>query len=214
MLKYLLFDLDGTLIDSSRCIFKVYTDIFSELNIPKPDDDTMKTFIGPSIEQTIGLYYDGDIKAACTRFREIYKTVDLKEYNSLFPGVRKMLATLKDDGYILALATSKFYYFTNQILEIFDIKQYFSYVQGSNGPQGIITKADVIRALFSMGVQKDKCMLIGDTKYDIEGAKEAGIPVGIVKYGFGVASDFENADVLWYANSACDIVDKVRSTKL
>lgn len=214
MLKYLLFDLDGTLIDSSRCIFKVYTDIFNELNIPLPDNDTMQTFIGPPIEEVIGNYYQGDLKKVCTRFREIYKTVDLKENNSLYPNAKEMLKTLKNDGYILCIATTKHYVPAERILNLLGIFELFDIVQGSNANENIVGKKNVLEELFRKGVEKDKCILIGDTKFDVEGAEQVNIPVAIVKYGFGKEKDFVGKDILWYANSVAEIVEKVRSTKL
>ncbi|HKL74178.1 MAG TPA: HAD hydrolase-like protein [Clostridia bacterium] len=214
MLKYLLFDLDGTLIDSSRCIFKVYTDIFNEMNIPLPNFETMKTFIGPPIEEIIGKYYSGDPKPICTRFREIYATVDLQESNSLYQGVKEMLIQLKKDGYFLAIATTKFYVFAEKILKLLGIFDLFDFVQGSNAKAGIIGKSAVLNELLNKGVKKDECLLIGDTIFDVEGAEDVNIPVAIVKYGFGKESDFVGKNIVWYAESVPDIVNKVRSTEL
>jgi phosphoglycolate phosphatase len=192
----------------------VYTDIFKELNIPLPDKETMQTFIGPPIEEVIGNYYQGDLKAVCTRFREIYKTIDLKENNFLFPKVKEMLHALKDEGYILCIATTKFYVFAEKILNILGIYDLFDMVQGSNANQSIVGKQSVLNELLYRGVEKDKCVLIGDTIFDVEGAEKVGIPVAIVKYGFGKESDFADKDILWYAESVDEIIEKVRSTKL
>lgn len=212
MLKYLLFDLDGTLIDSSRCIFKVYTDIFNEMGLTLPDVEVMKTFIGPPIEEVIGHYYDGDPKPVCVRFREIYKNIDLKENNTLYPNVAQMLKTLKNDGYVICIATTKFYVFAEKILELMGIKDLIDIVQGSDAKNGIVGKKSVILELFNKGVEKDKCLLIGDTKFDVEGAEDVGIPVAIVKYGFGLEADFVGKKIEWFAESVLDIIDKVRST--
>ena len=77
-MRDIIFDLDGTIVDSSECIFSVYTMLLKEIGVPKPDAKTMRSFIGPPIELTIGDYVEKDkIPAMCTRFREIYKTLDL-----------------------------------------------------------------------------------------------------------------------------------------
>jgi phosphoglycolate phosphatase len=214
MLKYLLFDLDGTLIDSSRCVYKVYTDIFNELGITVPEEKTLRTFIGPPIEEVIVKYYKGDIKTVCNRFREIYATLDLVANNKLFPDVAKMLKTLKGMGYKICLATTKFYVFAEEILHNMGIYDYFDIIMGSNANVGRVGKKDVLNALLSAGVEKDKCILIGDTKFDAEGAKSVGIPIAIVDYGFGRREDFASTDVIWYAESVMDIVDKVKHTTL
>jgi phosphoglycolate phosphatase len=125
-----------------------------------------------------------------------------------------MLTALKNDGYTLCIATTKYYYFAEKILDLLEISDLFDIVQGCNPSLGIIGKASVLKELFNRGVEKDKCVLIGDTYFDVEGASEVGIPVAIVKYGFGKEKDFEGQDILWFAESVEDIIDKVRSTKL
>lgn len=214
MLKYLLFDLDGTLIDSSRCIFKVYTDLFNQLGIPVPDNKTLRTFIGPPIEEVIVRYYDGELKPVCNQFRDLYSKVDLKENNILYPNVKEMLDTLKNDGYVMCIASTKYYVYVEKILGLMGITDCFDIVAGSNAKAGIVGKKDVLNSLFARGVEKDKCVLIGDTIFDVEGAKEVNIPVAIVKYGFGVAKDFEKEQIIWYADTVMDIVDRVRNTIL
>lgn len=212
MLKYLIFDLDGTLIDSSKCIFAVYTSLFNELGIPIPAPDTLSTFIGPPIEEVIVRYYKGDIKSACARFREIYAEIDLAENNSLFPYIKEMLEILKKKGYILCVATTKYHIFAEKILALTGIRDYFDFVAGSS--EGITGKTAVLNELFKKGAEKDKCLLIGDTIFDIEGAEDTGIPVAIVRYGFGRESDFLGKDIIWFADSVTEIAEKVENTVL
>lgn len=209
MPKNLLFDLDGTLIDSSRCIYAVYTDLFNELNLPVPPEDIMRGFIGPPIEEIIGQYYDGDTAATARRFRELYKKVDLDENNRVYDGVYEMLGTLKNSGFSLHIATTKNALFANRILDIKNLTGYFDAIQGSCAAEGIIGKTDVLNAIFNTGVKKEDSLLIGDTGFDAQGAKRAGVRVAIVTYGFGDLSDFDGYDIEWFADSPAAVTDEI-----
>ena len=78
MIKNVLFDLDGTIIDSSRCIYYVYGELFKELGVPMPEGSAKRRFIGPPTETALAKYVDKDkLSATSNRFREIYTTVDL-----------------------------------------------------------------------------------------------------------------------------------------
>ncbi|MFA6866402.1 MAG: HAD hydrolase-like protein [Clostridia bacterium] len=214
-LKWLLFDLDGTLIDSKKCVFTVYTRLFNELGIAIPSDDEMRSFIGPPIEETIIKYIkDTNVTKYCNRFREIYSSLDLKENNRLFDDVPKMLKILKDEGYKLAICSTKNYKFMGQILELLGIDKFFELTAGSNPGKKIISKTDVLNDAIERGIDINSCLLIGDTIFDVEGAVNAKIPVAIVNYGFGNKEDFVNQNIVWFCDTVMEIVDKVHSTKI
>ena len=99
MKSFVLFDLDGTVIDSSECIFWVYERLFEKYRFTLPDREGMRRFIGPPIETTIGEYVEKDrIKQIADDFREIYKTVDLKQPNRLYDGIKEGIKRIKDGG--------------------------------------------------------------------------------------------------------------------
>lgn len=208
--KWLLFDFDGTLLDSKECIFAVYRRLFDELNIKSPDDGVLETYIGPPIEQTIINYVDKkDVVKYCNRFREIYKTIDLQKYNRLYDGVPQMLSVLNENGKNLVLCTTKYISFAKEILRLKKIDQFFTFIAGSDPSNGIISKTDVINHTFSLGVDKNDCLLIGDTIYDAVGAEQTGIPIGIVTYGFGKKEDFIGREIAWYADSTEEIIKRL-----
>ena len=209
----LIFDLDGTLIDSHECIFSIYEKLFAELKMPLPPIDVLYTFIGPSVETVIEKYLpEKERAAACNRFRELYQQVDLQKTNRLYDGVDKMLSDLYNDGYRLFIASTKNEQKANLIPEILGVKNYFTGIYGSRDEIGRISKRQVLDDLCrDYGIEKKNALLIGDTHYDAEGAKEAGIPVAIVGYGFGDMQKLKAYDVAYYAKTTEDVVRYVRT---
>ncbi|NCA92906.1 HAD family hydrolase [bacterium] len=214
MIKNLLFDLDGTIINSKECIFSVYTSLFAELNLPLPEEKEFIRFIGPPVEEMLKNYIDGDVKKYCDRFRELYKKVDLFATNFPYENIRETLEELKKN-FNLYVATTKNEPLAKKIIQGFDLDKYFLGVYGSLSNIGRVSKADVINAAVEInGLKKEECLLIGDTIFDVEGAILAGIKVGIVKYGFGIEKDFVGKNIEFFAESPQNIPDKIKECVL
>ncbi len=210
MIKNVLFDLDGTIIDSSRCIFSVYAALFKELNLTLPPEEEMRRFIGPPIETTMSRYLDDGVEAASKRYREIYKTVDLMATNKLYDGIGEELQKIKNAGKKLYLATTKGEQFAEDILKYKGIYNLFDGVFGVRTDLGRYTKTQVIDAIIEeRKLEKSECILIGDTAFDVEGAELSGIKVAIVNYGFGNADDFKGKRIEFFADAVDDIADKI-----
>ncbi len=207
MIKNVLFDLDGTLIDSSKCIYTVYERLFSELGLQMPPDEEKRKFIGPPVETTMKRFLTRGYKEAADRFRAIYLTVDLASTNVLYDGIAEALAALKADGKRLFVATSKSEPVAKTILELMNVARFFDAIYGNNGIDRM-HKAEVLEALFSeCGIAKEESILIGDTVFDVEGARKCGIAVGMVNYGFGRAEDLGRhvSEVSFFADTAKEI---------
>lgn len=210
MIKNVLFDLDGTIIDSSACIYWVYTELFKQLKLELPPKSEMRKFIGPPIETSIAKYVKEDVAAACERFRKIYHTVDLMTTNSLYEGIVEEIAKISDSGKKVFLATSKGEQTALNILKGFKIDNLFDGVYGSRYEIRRVNKSDIIESLIAeRGLNKDECILVGDTLFDVEGAEKCGIKVGIVNYGFGSPEEFEGRDIAFFADSPTDIAGKI-----
>ena len=207
MIKNVLFDLDGTLIDSSKCIYTVYERLFSELGLQMPPDEEKRKFIGPPVETTMKRFLTRGYKEAADRFRAIYLTVDLASTNVLYDGIAEALAALKADGKRLFVATSKSEPVAKTILELMNVARFFDAIYGNNGIDRM-HKEEVLEALFSeCGIAKEESILIGDTVFDVEGARKCGIAVGMVNYGFGRAEDLGRhvSEVSFFADTAKEI---------
>lgn len=206
-MKDIIFDFDGTIIDSSECIYAIYKTLFTEKGIDIPCEDVMRTFIGPPIEYVIKDYVEEkEIAATSARFRELYNNVDLKKANKLYDGIEELLKRLKNSGKRLFVATTKNEVFGNKIAEILGIKKYFNAIYGSRFEINRLTKSGVIEDLCrDYDVKKNDCILVGDTHFDAEGAREAKIPVAIVNYGFGDMEKLKTYDIEFYADTPSEV---------
>lgn len=208
-MRDILFDLDGTLIDSRECIFTLYRRLFGELGLPVPEEQVMRKFIGPPIDLVItGFLPEEQRSAACARFREMYAEIDLKKANRLFDGTVDMLETLTKCGKRLFIATTKNEKSAKRVVKELGIEKYFCGVYGSRNDINRLTKQLVIKAAVEEnGIDTKDTVLIGDTHYDAEGAKKAGIPVAIVRYGFGEETELEKYKIERYFDTPQSVAE-------
>ncbi len=208
--KYVLFDLDGTLINTAEGIRNSFIYAFNKMNMEIPPENELISFMGPPLEHTFfnkGLIGD-DIPKAVALFRENYRNTGIYECK-VFDGIEHVLKKLKEAGKILIVTTSKVQYFAEQILRDNNISEYFDYVCGNDISSGRDSKTKVIEYAFEVAKikNKDEVIIIGDTKYDIEGAKNTGIKSIGAFYGYGEKSDLEKAD--FTVDTAYNILDIV-----
>ena len=214
MIKHVLFDLDGTVIDSKECIFLVYRQLFEKHGLTLPDGEGMRRFIGPPIETTIGSYVPQEkVKDIADDFREIYKTVDLVSTNSLYDGIVDAVRAIKKQGRKVYIATSKSEPFAVKILTGLGAYDLFDGVYGSRydlGEKNRMKKEDILRyLLWENGIKKEECLLIGDTLFDVDGAEKCDLPVAIVRYGFGSPDDFVEKKIAFFADTPLDLPQKL-----
>lgn len=189
MSKYqaVLFDLDGTLMDTSEGILSSVKYTIDVMGFEPIDDDYFETFIGPPIQHTLQRIYhldDATRDKAAAVFREHYSTVDLCKAK-LYDGVLETLSELKQKGIKIAVATYKREDYTTKLLDEFGISPYCDWIQGSDFA-GKLTKADIIElCLQKLNVDKSKVLMVGDTEHDMIGAQNAGVDFLAVTFGFG-----------------------------
>ncbi|MDD6039116.1 MAG: HAD hydrolase-like protein [bacterium] len=192
-MKKVIFDLDGTLINSQEGVTKSVQHALRSIGIDEPDLDSLRCFIGPPLSRMFKEKYnfsDEVIGSLIPIYRQRYETVGVHECE-LYPGVEEVLKSLHDKGYILTLGSSKPEVFCTDILQYFHIDQYFTHIVGATlGPERQ-TKIQVLEEAFCRMNVKDKSevILIGDTKYDVEGANAAGIDCVGITYGFGTREE-------------------------
>lgn len=189
----ILFDLDGTLVNTEEGVAKSLRYASEKYGIPEPDRAQVRRFIGPLLEESFQREYglsEEEAKKADLIFRERYETIGLFECE-LFPGVEEALKSLKEKGYQISVASSKEEVPCCRILERLGIAQYFDVICGARLKENIGTKIEVLRdALKRLGISdKSQVVLIGDSRYDARGAREAGIDCIGVSYGF--ETDFD-----------------------
>jgi len=189
MAKHILFDLDGTLTDSGLGIIRSIEYALNKVGYKLPADFEMRKFVGPPLSVSYSEFcgFEGEkLEDAIKFYRERYSTIGLFE-NELYPGIITLLAKLNKDGYKCYVATSKPEKFAKQIIEHFKLTEFFEIVAGSMLNGNRQDKHEVIEYVLSNIPEedKDRIVMIGDTKFDVEGAKRVGLDTLAVTYGYG-----------------------------
>ena len=198
MKKYdvILFDLDGTLTNSELGITTCVQHALRHFGIEVEDRRSLRHFIGPPLLDSFMKHYNmskEQAEEAVVKYRERFSTVGLFE-NEVYPGIDSLLEKLKQEGKLLATASSKPENFVLQILEHFGLDGYFDEIAGAElSTSGRNSKEAVLRyVLDRLGVEDlSTAVLVGDTKFDVQGAKSQGIDCIGVTYGFGTAAELK-----------------------
>lgn len=198
--KYLLFDLDGTLTDPKEGICTCVQYALASFGIEEPDIDKLTPFIGPPLKDSFMEFYDMDeqqAEQAVVKYRERFQNQGIFE-NRLYEGISKMLETLNSKGMFLAVASSKPTVFVERILEHFQIRKYFKVIVGSELDGTRVNKDEVVeealRQLFGdKPIEKEKVYMIGDRRFDMEGARAIGVEGVGVTYGYGDMEELREA---------------------
>lgn len=195
MIKAILWDLDGTIINSEEGITKCVQYALRAQGIDEPDLKKLHCFIGPPLGQMYQEKYQmskEEAWQAVVRYRERFDVAGIFEC-CLYDGVRETIISLKRKGYLQALASSKPEPACRRILAHFGLDPYFDEIAGATLDGSISTKQEVLgeldRRWVGRGLSKREICLIGDTKYDAAGAKEHGIRSIGVGYGFGTREE-------------------------
>ena len=213
MKKYdvIAFDLDGTLTNPEMGLVAGFRYAFDKLGIEYESADSLKRFIGPPLfdewKRCFGLS-DTECAEALRVFREYYDVFGWRE-NEIYPGIKELLSSLKLLGRTLVVATSKPERVANKVLDYFDISKYFDFISTATIDKRRDKKCEVLEyALNSIGSpDKHKCILVGDRRFDAEGAGIVGIDSLGVLYGHGSRDEILAAGFDYIANSVSDIYD-------
>ena len=199
--KAILFDLDGTLTDSGEGIMKCAHLALTHYGIEVPDFQALRVFVGPPLSESFVKFGVPESEAAnaIAIYRSRYLTVGKFE-NFPYPGIRELLQKLKADGHTLYVATSKPETTSVEILEHFDLAQYFDIICGASMEGSRNSKAAVIAYLLSQSGRAENIVMVGDTAFDVIGAKAHGIPTIGVSWGYGEIADMEAAGAVAIAH--------------
>ena len=195
MKRLCLFDLDGTLIDPHTAITTGVQVAMKEVGVDIPDRNQINHFIGPPIRdsiRTMGNFTDEEIERVVDKYREYTFEKGIYQ-NTLYSGIIDMLERLKSEGFTLTIATSKMLIMANQIADNLKFSQYFDLIMGCEPDGTRSRKSEVINAVLERYKNPIKPVIIGDTKYDIIGAKEAGISSIGVTWGYGSFEELQTA---------------------
>lgn len=202
MQKTILFDLDGTLTDSGEGIINCAILALEHFGLPIPSRETLRVFVGPPLHESFIRFGVPAEKAeeAVEVYRSRYIPIGKFE-NTPYPGIRQLLERLKAEGHKLYVATSKPEQMSTDILEHFDLAKYFDRICGASLDTSRTDKAAVIAYLQELTEKSENTIMVGDTKFDVIGAKKHGIPTIGVSWGYGTVEELQEAGAVTIAHS-------------
>ena len=205
MRKCVIFDLDGTLTRSEEGIWNCVRYAAEKLGFPVPDAATLRKFIGPplgwSFMEYMGMSEEMANKAVST-YRERYEAVGLFE-NRVYPGIRRLLRTLHRDGWYIGIATGKPQRSSERIIEHFGLNRYITKIVGPKDGRGADKELLIRQALPE---DAGEAWMVGDRRFDMEGAKKVGIGAIGAGYGYGSREELMNSGCDVYCETVEDII--------
>ena len=204
-----LFDLDGTLTDPKEGIINSVLYALKKVGIEELHISELDSFIGPPIQQSFIERYnmsEGEVERAVFYFREYLKQRGLFE-NNVYEGIPDLLQQLKSSANRLFVATSKPTVFAKQVLEHFQLTDYFEDIVGSNLDGTRIKKEEIIAHILHTNeeLNREGIVMIGDRKHDIIGANHNGIASIGVLYGYGSETELTEVGATHIVNDVKEL---------
>lgn len=210
MFNHILFDFDGTIMDTSPGIYDSFDRVIAHYKLDFPRSQYQR-MIGPPLRESfrtiLGIPQD-EIQNATKVYRDYY-TVEGMYNANVYPGVVQLIEKLRKSGKKIYTATSKPEILTKQILEKKGLIDLFDFVGGSDMEEkGRVEKKDVVKYVLetqNLSDNKDNCILIGDRNFDVNGAHEAGIKCAGILWGFGNRKEFLECGADWILETPEDV---------
>lgn len=196
MIKNVIFDLDGTLLDTREGVIESAKYAARQMGYDELPYETMLSFVGPPIQNSFMKHYGCDqelAQKAANIFREYYKNTALLLAEP-YEGIYDLCRVLKEHGVKMSVATYKREDYALSLLRHFDFHKYCDPMHGADN-NNVLKKEDIVRMCQEeMGASKEDSVLIGDTDNDAKGAVKANTPFIAVTYGFGFRSEDDVAE--------------------
>lgn len=201
-LRLLVFDVDGTLVDSQAQIMNAMAEAFAVASLPAPERDAVRAIIGLSLPVAMDVLAPNASHDTRQQLVEAYKDAYVAQRTEggaeaaspLYPGARDALAALaEDDTLLLGVATGKSRRGLDHLFEIHDLRHYFVTAQVADDHPSKPHPSMLWQALSETGVTPDAAAMIGDTRYDMEMARAAGVHALGVSWGYHPTSDLREA---------------------
>ena len=214
MYKYLMFDLDGTLVESGDGIVASAKHALSTMGWEMLSEAEYKKFIGPPLFDSFTKFCGmnpGEADRAIEIYREHYESAGYL-LAPMYEGVEAMLDELKDKGHTMMVVTSKPAPIAEKIIKKHGLDKYFVNLTGPSHEEKTVHKDVMIKRAFEKnGITDPKsAVMIGDRKFDIEAANKNGVDSIAVMYGYGNREEFERHGATHIVEKCGDIPGVVR----
>ena len=215
--RCVIFDLDGTLVDSPTGIVTTFAAVFTQLGLPTSDSGAIRATIGlplpAAFAKLLGVATDDPIAAECVElYQSTFRKIVLPMATQLvFPGVFDGLKSLQDDGFLLAVATSKFIVNAEALLVAAGLRDNFKVVVGADQvgrPKPDPESGHLV--LNTLGVSAKNAVMVGDTTHDVLMAHAAGMSSIGVTYGVHSVEELLSANPTWLVDSFAGVVAAVK----
>ena len=211
MFDTILFDLDGTLTEPETGIVRCIEYALNKMDVPVPENTDFSKYIGPPLQAAFAeLLQTSDrllIDKAILFFRERFSEKGQYE-NEVYPGVKSLLKDLTDSGKQLFVATSKPEIFAKNIINHFNLSEYFSGIYGAGLDGTRSDKAELLGYLLQEEkIEPESAIMIGDRKYDITGAVLNNLSTIGVLWGYGAKEELQSVNATWLCKDVSCIAE-------
>jgi phosphoglycolate phosphatase len=192
--KGVIFDLDGTLIDSYQALYLSFRHVYEKMGLPPLSMAEVRKVVGYGLSHTFrDLLGEERVPEGLKLFREKYAEV-FRQHTHLLPGAREVVEALHGRGVKLAIATNKLGQFSRKILEAFGMDGLFAAIVGDGDvSQNKPDPEMLLYAIEKMGMAREEVVFVGDTPVDIQTGKNAGVRVYAVPTGVAKRDALEKA---------------------
>ena len=207
----IIFDFDGTVIDSGEGITRCVQYALHRFGIEEPDRSRLRRFVGPSLSWALKTYYgfnDEQCVEGIRYYRELYLSEGIYQ-NTIYPGITELLDALGAAGCTRYVASGKPEPFVEKICEHMGLRDRFEYIAGADLKETRTSKAQIIQRAIGMNPSCDPAhvLMIGDRYLDINGAKENGVAsAGILWGGYGTREEHIEAGADYIAETPAEIL--------
>lgn len=213
-----VFDLDGTLVDTPGTIVKTFTAAFTALSVAAHDPIAIRATIGLPLEQAFASLLgvapdDPQVILGVDHYQRFFRELVLPNARKLlFPGVPEGLSELDGAGIALAVATSKFHRSADALLTAAGIREHFDIVVGADDVRRPKPDPECVeRVLAALGVPAADAVMVGDSTHDLLSAHGAGVRTIALTYGVHDLRQLTSAEPTWVADSFTEVLEHVRS---